>query len=43
MDTEDVEAIFHASSYELGRSLPKRKSKKIIELMTDELSGEIMK
>ena len=43
MDTEDVEARFHASSYELGRSLPKRKSKKIIEIMTDEISGKKMK
>ena len=33
---------FGTSNYELGRPLPKRKKKKAIGLLKDELSGEIM-
>ena len=39
---EDVETRFDTSNYELDRSLPKRKSKKVIRLMKDELGGKIM-
>ena len=39
---EDVETRFDTSNYELDRPLPKRKNKKIIGLMKDELSGKIM-
>ena len=37
---EDVESRFNTSNYELERSFPKRKSKKIIGLMKDELGGQ---
>ena len=40
---EDVETKFYTSNYELGRPLSKEKSKKVIRLMKDELSGNIMK
>ena len=40
---EDIEIRFDTSNYELDRPLPKRKSKKIIGLMKDELGGKIMK
>ena len=39
---EDVETRFDTSNYELGRSLPKGKNKKVIGLMKDELGGKIM-
>ena len=39
---EDVETKFDTLDYELDRSLPKGKNKKVIELMKDELSGKIM-
>ena len=39
---EDVETRFDTSNYELDRPLPKRKNKKVIGLMKDELSGKIM-
>ena len=39
---EDVETRFDTSNYELGRPLPKRKNKKVIGLMKDELGGKIM-
>ena len=38
----DVETIFDTSSYELDGGLPKRKKKKVIGLMKDELNGKIM-
>ena len=38
----DVETIFNTSSYELDGGLPKRKKKKVIGLMKDELNGKIM-
>ena len=40
---EDVETRFDTSNYELDRSLPKGKHKKVIRLMKDELGGKIMK
>ena len=40
---KDVEASFDTSNYELERPLPKRKKKKLIGLMKDELSGKIMR
>ena len=39
---EDVETRFDTSNYELNRSLPKEKNKKVIGLMKDELGGKIM-
>ena len=39
---EDVETRFDTSNYELDRSLPNRKNKKVIGLMKDELGGKIM-
>ena len=39
---EDVKTRFDASIYELNRSLPKRKSKKVIGVMKNELGGKIM-
>ena len=39
---KDVETRFDTSCYELDRSLPKRKNKKI-GLMKDELGGKIMR
>ena len=41
--TEDVETSFATSNFELDRPLPKGKNKKVIELMKDELGGQIMK
>ena len=40
---EDVETRFETSIYEANRPLPKRKNKKLIDVMKDELSGKIMK
>ena len=40
---EDIETRFDTSNYELDRSLPKEKNKKVIGLMKDELSGKIIK
>ena len=40
---EDVETRFETSNYEANRPLPKRKNKKLIDVMKDELSGKIMK
>ena len=40
---EDVEKRFDTSNYEIDRPLPKGKNKKVIELMKDELGGQIMK
>ena len=40
---KDVEARFDTSNYELDRVLPKRKNKKVISLMKDELGGKIIK
>ena len=40
---EDVETRFETLNYELSIPLPKRKKKKIIGLMKDELGGESMK
>ena len=39
---EDVETKFNTSNYELDKLLPKRKHKKVIGLMKDELGGKIM-
>ena len=39
---KDVEARFDTSNYELDRPLSKRKNKKVIELIKDELGGKIM-
>ena len=40
---EDVERRFDTSNFEVDRPLPKGKNKTIIELMKDELGGQIMK
>ena len=40
---EDVEKRFGTSNYEINRPLPKGKNKKVIDLMKDELGGQIMK
>ena len=40
---EDVETRFDTSNFELDRPLPKGKNKKVIELMKDELGGQIIK
>ena len=37
-----VEKIFYTLNYEVDRPLPKRKNKKVIVLMKDELGGKIM-
>ena len=39
---KDVETRLDASNYELGRPLPKGKSKKVIKLMKKELSEKII-
>ena len=39
---EDVETRFNTSNYKLDRPLPKRKKKKVIGLMKDELGEKIM-
>ena len=39
---EDVETRFDTSNYELDRSLPKGKNKKVIGFRKDELGGKIM-
>ena len=39
---DDVEKRFDTSNYEVDRPLPKRKNKKVIGLMKDELGGKIM-
>ena len=41
--TEDVETRFDTSNYELDRPLLKEKIKKVIGLLKDELSGQILK
>ena len=38
----DVEKRFDASNYEVNRSLPNGKNKKVIGLMKDELGGKAM-
>ena len=40
---EDVKTRFDTSNYELDRPFPKRKKKKVVGLMNDELGREIMK
>ena len=40
---EDVEKRFDTSPFEIDRSLPIGKNKKLIGLMKDELGGQIMK
>ena len=39
---EDTGTRFDTSNYELDRSLPKGKNKKVIGLMKDELDGKMM-
>ena len=39
---EDVETRFDTSNFELNRPLPKRKNKKVIGLMKEELGRKIM-
>ena len=39
----DVKTRFHTSNYEIDRLLPKRKNNKFVELMKDELGGQIMR
>ena len=39
---DDVDNRFDNSNYEVKRSLPVRKNKKVIGLMKDELGGEII-
>ena len=39
---EDIETRFDTSNYALDSTLPKRKNKKVIGLMKDELDGKIM-
>ena len=38
----DVEKIFDTSNYEVSRSLPTGKTKKVVGLMKDKLGGKIM-
>ena len=38
----DVEKRFDTANYEINRSLPTGKNKKVIELMKDELGGKVM-
>ena len=40
---EDVETRFDTSNFEIDRPLPKRKKKKVIGLIKDELGGQIVK
>ena len=40
---EDVETRFDTSKFEMDKSLPKGKNKKVIRLMKGELGGKIMK
>ena len=37
---EDVETRFDTSNYELDRTLPKGKNKKVVRLIKDELGGK---
>ena len=39
----DAETRFATSNFELDRPLPKRKNEKVVELMKDELGGQITK
>ena len=40
---EDIETRSDTSNFEIDRPLPKRKNKKVIGLMKNELGGQIMK
>ena len=40
---QDVETRFDISNFGLDRRLPKGKTKKVIELIKDELGGQIVK
>ena len=40
---EDVKIRFDTSNFEIDRSLPKGKNKKVLGLMKDELGGQFMK
>ena len=40
---EDVDTRFDTSNFEMGRPFPKGNNKKLIEMMKEELSGQIMK
>ena len=41
--TKDVEKRFDTLNYEIGRSVPKGRNKKLIGLMEDELGGQILR
>ena len=41
--SKDIEKRFDTSNYELGRPLPIADNEKVIGVMKDELSGQIMK
>ena len=40
---QDVETRFDTSNYKLDRPFPRRKRKRVIELIKDELGGKVMK
>ena len=40
---EDIETRFDTSNFEIDRTLPKGKNKKVLGLMKNELDGQIMK
>ena len=40
---KDVEKVFNTSNYQIDRPLPKRKNKKVVGSMKDELGGQTMK
>ena len=39
---KDAKTTFDTLNYELERQLPKRKNKKVIRLMKDEIGGKLM-
>ena len=40
---KDVEKVFNTSNYQIDRRFPKRKNKKVVGPMKDELGGQTMK